>query len=138
MRFIEGVGLKKGYWSKYDMIHWSFKHLEVIIYIPNTSFTHNIDYCSQNQPRRDMQDLAKCITFLFSSHLNANEAIFNYWCKLIFKVLTISFSIKKKILKFIFTHFVLIGWNSVPSPSLSNTKIQFLCKFLMFSNFGCL
>ena len=138
MRFIEGVGLKKGYWSKYGMNHWSFKHLEVTIYIPNASFTHNIDCCSQNQPRRDMQDLVKCITFLFSSHLNANEAIFNYWCKLIFKVLTISFSIKKKILKFIFTHFVLIGWNSVPPPSLSNTKIQFLCKFLMFSNSGCL
>ena len=49
---------------------------------------------------------------------------------------------QKNFLKFIFTHFVLIGWNLVNPPSLSHTKIQFLHKFiyfyfLMFSNFGC-
>ena len=46
MRFIEDVGLKKDIGQ--DMIPWSFKHLQVIIYIPNASFTHNIDCCSQN------------------------------------------------------------------------------------------
>ena len=56
-------------------------------------------------------------------------------------LLVLSFS-QKKFWKFIFTHLVLIGWNSVPPPSLSKTKIQFLCKFiyfyfLMFSNLGC-
>ena len=52
-----------------------------------------------------------------------------------------SFS-QKNFLKFIFTHFVLIGWNLVPPSSLSKTKIQFLHKFiyfyfLMFSNLVC-
>ena len=42
MKFIEGVGLKNDIGQ--DMA-WS---LEVIIYIPNASFTHNIDCCSQN------------------------------------------------------------------------------------------
>ena len=47
------------------MIHLSFKLLEVIIYIPNASFTHNIDCCSQNEPKKDMQDLAKVLLFNF-------------------------------------------------------------------------
>ena len=50
--------------------------------------------------------------------------------------------LKKNFLKFIFTHFVFIGWNLLRPSSLSKTKIQFLHKFiyfyfLMFSNLGC-
>ena len=55
-------------------------------------------------------------------------------------LLVLSFS-QKKFLKFIFTHFVLIGWNSLPPTSFSKPKIQSLYKFiyfyfLMFSDLG--
>ena len=59
-----------------------------------------------------------------------------------FEALDQKFFSQKNFLKFIFTHFVLIEWNSVSPPSFSKTKIQFLRKFiyfycLMFSNLGC-
>ena len=41
-------------------------------------------------------------------------------------LLVLSF-FQKKFLKFIFTHFVLIGWNSVPLTSFLKTKIQLIC-----------
>ena len=57
-------------------------------------------------------------------------------------ILLVSSFSPKKFLKFIFTHLVLIGWNSGSPLSLSKTRIQFLCKFIyfyifMFSNLGC-
>ena len=41
-------------------------------------------------------------------------------------LLVLSF-FQKNFLKFIFTHFVLIGWNSVPLTSFLKTKIQLIC-----------
>ena len=57
-------------------------------------------------------------------------------------ILLVSSFSPKKFLKFIFTHLVLIGWNSGSPLSLSKTRIQFLCKFIyfyffMFINLGC-